>query len=91
MPLAIPPLAASTGHTVGKSTAVRWLDPQVLTANPLSLSVYGDPSQQLEDLIGSIREHGILVPLVVAAGPEQGTWEILSGHRRWACAGAGVG
>ncbi len=86
MPLAIPPLAASTGHTVGKSTVVRWLDPQVLTASPLSLSVYGDPSQQLEDLIGSIREHGILVPLVVAAGPEQGTWEILSGHRRWACA-----
>jgi ParB family chromosome partitioning protein len=86
MSLAIPPVTASTGHTVDKSTAVRWLGPRFLTANPLSLSVYGDPSEQLEDLMGSIQEHGILVPLVVAAGRERGMWEILSGHRRRACA-----
>ena len=79
-----PDAVARTGRTVGNPSTVRWLEPQSLTPNALSISVYGDPSQQLEDLMGSIQEHGILVPLVVAAGPEHG-WEI-SGHRRWACA-----
>jgi len=86
MPLAIPPVAASMGPTIGKPTRVRWLTAQLLRPNALSLSVYGDPSQHLDDLAGSIRENGILVPLVVVTGSEQGTWEILSGHRRWACA-----
>ena len=86
MPLAIPPAAARTVSTTGKPTALRWISPQFLTVNPLSLSVYGDPSQDLDDLVVSIRENGILVPLVVAAGSERGTWEILSGHRRWGCA-----
>ena len=34
----------------------------------------------------SIRDHGILVPLVVAARSEPGTWQVVSGHRRLACA-----
>ena len=86
MPLALPSAVAATGRTAVKPAATRRIAPRLLTANPLSISIYGDPCHQLEDLAGSIRENGILVPLVVAAGPEQGTWEILSGHRRWACA-----
>ncbi len=44
-------------------------------------------SAEIGDLIASVREHGILVPLVVAApGPEPQTWEVISGHRRLACA-----
>src|SRR4051812_39932654 len=88
MPLALPSMAASTDRAAGKPTAVRRLAPDALTPNSFSISIYGDPSGQLEDLLGSIREHGILVPLVVAAGLEPGTWDILSGHRRWACARA---
>jgi ParB-like chromosome segregation protein Spo0J len=86
MPLVIPPVAARIDHSIDESTTVRWIEPRSLTANPLSLSVYGEPSEQLEDLMESVQAHGILVPLVVAAGPERGIWEILSGHRRWACA-----
>ena len=60
--------------------------PERLKPNPFSLSIYGDPSAEIDDLMPSIREHGILVPLVVAPGPKPGTWEVISGHRRLACA-----
>ena len=36
--------------------------------------------------MASIRTHGILVPLVVTPGSQSGTWEVISGHRRLACA-----
>jgi hypothetical protein len=65
------------------------IDPERLRPNPFSVSLYGDPAAEVDDLIASVREHGILVPLVVAApGPEPGTWEVVSGHRRLACARA---
>jgi ParB-like chromosome segregation protein Spo0J len=65
------------------------IGPERLSPNPFSFSLYGDPSAEIDDLMPSIREHGILVPLVVAApGPQPGTWEIVSGHRRLACARA---
>jgi hypothetical protein len=65
------------------------IDPERLGPSPFSVSLYGDPSGEVDDLIASVREHGILVPLVVAApGPEPETWEILSGHCRLACARA---
>ena len=57
-----------------------------LKPNPFSLSIYGDPTAEINDLLPSIRDHGILVPLVVTPGPVQGTWEVISGHRRLVCA-----
>jgi ParB/RepB/Spo0J family partition protein len=65
------------------------IDPEQLRPNPFSLSLYGDPSAEIDDLMPSVREHGILVPLVVATpGPKPETWEVISGHRRLACARA---
>ena len=64
------------------------LPPSRLKPNHFSLSIYGDPTAEIDDLLPSIRDHGILVALVVAPGPEQGTWEVISGHRRLACAQA---
>ena len=64
------------------------LDPSQLTPNLFSVSLYGEPSAEIDDLLPSIREHGILVALVVAPGSKAGTWEVLSGHRRLACARA---
>jgi ParB family transcriptional regulator, chromosome partitioning protein len=56
-----------------------------LFANTFSHSLYGDPDAELDGLIGSICREGILVPLVVSpAGSDQ--WEVISGHRRLACA-----
>jgi ParB family transcriptional regulator, chromosome partitioning protein len=60
--------------------------PSSLKPNRFSLSIYGDPANEIDDLTSSIREHGILVALVVAHGPGPGTWEVISGHRRLACA-----
>jgi hypothetical protein len=59
-----------------------------LKLNSFSLSLYGDPAADLDDLLPSIREHGILVALVVIPEGRLGTWEVISGHRRLACARA---
>ncbi len=57
-----------------------------LRPNSFSLSIYGDPDREIDDLVESIRAHGVLVPLVVAPGSDASGWEVLSGHRRLACA-----
>lgn len=59
-----------------------------LKPNRFSLSIYGDPTAEIDDLLPSIRENGILVPLVVVSREEQASWEVISGHRRLACAQA---
>ncbi|GIW88111.1 MAG: hypothetical protein KatS3mg108_2435 [Isosphaeraceae bacterium] len=55
-----------------------------IRSNPLSIELYGDPETECEDLLDSVAERGILVPLVVT--PEGDGFELLSGHRRLACA-----
>ena len=57
-----------------------------LKPNSFSLSVYGDPAAEIKDLLSSIRENGILVPLVVVPSDDHVSWEVISGHRRLACA-----
>ena len=61
--------------------------PRDLSPNPFSIAIYGDPDAEIGDLIESVRAHGILVPLVVAPRRDDG-WEVVSGHRRLACARA---
>ena len=60
--------------------------PTQLRPSRFSRSIYGDPTDLTDDLLQSIRDHGILVPLVIAGEPEAETWEVISGHRRLACA-----
>jgi ParB-like chromosome segregation protein Spo0J len=62
------------------------VDPRRLRANPLSTSLYGDPSADIDDLRISIQEQGILVPIVLTPSSDTDSWVILSGHRRWVCA-----
>jgi ParB family transcriptional regulator, chromosome partitioning protein len=64
------------------------LPPDRLVPNTFSLSVYGDSDHEIGDLMESIKLHGILVPLVVAPNVESGIWDVISGHRRLACAQA---
>ena len=59
---------------------------RAITINDFSTSIYGEPSREINDLIEGIRKHGILVPLVVHAEAEGEAWELISGHRRLACA-----
>ena len=55
-----------------------------ILSNPFSIAIYGETNCELGDLIEGIRRHGILVPLVVTPSDER--WQVLSGHRRLACA-----
>ena len=77
-------MAATANRLLATRTIA--LHPSQLKANPFSLSLYGETSAGIDDLLASVREHGILVAPVVAPGPKPGTWEVLSGHRRLACA-----
>jgi ParB family transcriptional regulator, chromosome partitioning protein len=62
------------------------IEPTQLNPSGFSRSIYGDPAAEVDDLLPSIRDHGILVPLVIACGTDAGTWQVISGHRRLACA-----
>lgn len=42
--------------------------------------------EELEDLANSIREHGILQPVVVSRQPEAGAYQLIVGERRWRAA-----
>ncbi|MDR3633194.1 MAG: DNA methyltransferase [Isosphaeraceae bacterium] len=64
----------------------RSLPTAALYPSPFSLSLYGDPESEASDLIESVRAQGVLVPLVVT--PHAEGWEVISGHRRLACARA---
>ncbi len=67
------------------SSPIRLLPVRALKANRFSVSLYGDPATETDGLLESIRDRGILVPLVVVREGD-GHYEILSGHRRMACA-----
>jgi len=66
--------------------AVRVIPVAKLRPNPFSLATYGEPAAELDGLIDGIRQLGILVPLVVVRAGDG--WEVISGHRRLACAQA---
>ncbi len=57
-----------------------------LKPNPFSQALYGDPADGRDDLLQSIQDHGVLVPLVITPDEKPKTWELISGHRRHSCA-----
>ena len=68
-------------------TTVSRVDPKLIAPNPLNPRRYFNPAA-LDILQTSIREVGILVPLIVYPDPERpGGFILLDGERRWTCAG----
>ena len=61
---------------------------ELISTNPFSISIYGDPAREIASLIDGIHDHGILVPLVIHSSTQAHSWELISGHRRLACARA---
>ena len=57
-----------------------------ISSNPFSTSIYGDPASEVATLIEGVRQHGVLVPLVIRPDDQPDRWELISGHRRLACA-----
>jgi ParB family transcriptional regulator, chromosome partitioning protein len=84
MPLSVKNQLPTNPHQTDLKTIA--LRPSQIDESHFSRSVYGDQSDKISDLMPSIREQGILVPLAVARGPIGNRWELLSGHRRLACA-----
>lgn len=69
---------ARSNRTVGKILPIDKIQP-----NPDQPRVeIGD----LTDLTASIKEKGVLEPLLVSPGKESGTWMIIAGERRWRAA-----
>ena len=80
------PVARTSQHDSMHRSFERLIDLDELHPSPISIEIYGDCTQAVDDLLVSIRAEGVLVPLVVAERPEQCGWEVISGHRRLACA-----
>lgn len=65
--------------------ADRLLPIELVTANPRNPR-RNFAEADLSDLAQSIREHGIVQPVVVRPSPQAGTFEIIAGERRWRAA-----
>ena len=73
-------LASQSPTTIGRLVSIDQLDP-----NPLQPRVeIGD----LTELISSVKEHGVLEPLLVKPSAIKGRWMIIAGERRWRAATA---
>ena len=73
-------LAGQSLTTIGRLVQIDQLDP-----NPLQPRVeIGD----LSELISSVKEHGVLEPLLVKPSAIKGRWMIIAGERRWRAATA---
>src|SRR5215213_41358 len=73
-------LASQSPTTIGRLIGIDQLDP-----NPLQPRVeLGD----LTELISSVKEHGVLEPLLVKPSAIKGRWMIIAGERRWRAATA---
>lgn len=71
-----------------RGPAVRQVPLDLLEPNPFQPRSSIDPGA-LEELTQSIRQHGILQPLLVRPNPEAGgRYQIVAGERRWRAAGA---
>lgn len=81
-----PPAPSPAAVLDATASPTRWLPADTIHQNPFSIEIYGDPADEIADLLPSIAEQGILVPLVVVAEPDG--WQLISGHRRLACARA---
>src|SRR5690606_24661479 len=65
--------------------AVRWLSPAAIEANPYQPRRNFSP-QEMEELAQSIREHGVLQPIIVRPLPEPRdgiAYQLVAGERRW--------
>jgi len=66
-----------------QTQSVILLDVNILQPNPLQPRGYFD-DRSLKDLVDSIKQHGVLEPLVVAHTPAG--YQIIAGERRWRAA-----
>jgi len=61
-----------------------------LTPSPVQVRAPFDPESREEDggLVESVRQDGVIQPLLVVLGAGGGSYQLIDGHRRWAAARA---
>ena len=72
-----------TGNSVG--AVYRELPVTQIMPNPHQPRTVFE-EEALEELVHSIREFGLMQPIVVRRAPDDGGWEIIMGERRWRAA-----
>ncbi|PIQ67252.1 hypothetical protein CO173_01110 [Candidatus Uhrbacteria bacterium CG_4_9_14_3_um_filter_41_35] len=80
IPQKIAPEPNTEADVIVKSSGITEIDPALIVANPHQPRSYFSPSS-LEDLLGSIKEHGIMQPLTVTEVGD-GRYELIAGERR---------
>src|SRR5687768_11028786 len=77
-------LGRGLGALLPSGSGLTDVDVDAIVRNPRQPRQHVDPAK-LEELASSIREHGVLQPLVVREVPGAGTrrFELIAGERRW--------
>lgn len=78
----IPTSAATPSTNGGEEGAFREVGVDDITPNPYQPRTRMN-REQLDDLAESIRTHGLMQPLVVAANQAGDGWTLIAGERRW--------
>lgn len=84
IPPKIAPEPGTEAAEVIKHSVESEIPVESIVANPHQPRVHFSPSD-LEDLLQSVKEHGILQPLLVTR-KEDGNYELIAGERRFRCA-----
>ena len=75
-------LGRGLGALIPRSTSgLREVPVEAVRPNPSQPRTHIDPDE-LEELAQSIREHGVLQPVLVSEQPD-GTYQLITGERRW--------
>lgn len=73
------------GESSPEGTGILYIAVNSIEANPRQPRVALDP-EELASLSASIREHGVLQPLIVMPGDQPGVYVLIAGERRWRAA-----
>lgn len=78
----IPTGPAETPMAGGDDSSLLQVDVDAIQANPYQPRLHMN-EEQLEELAGSIRTHGLMQPLVVSEADSAGRYTLIAGERRW--------
>jgi len=79
------PPVVGAGRLMAADRAIRNLDPSRIKPGRWQSRKHFD-HDALEELAASIREHGLLQPVIVRHDPSDGMYELIAGERRWRAA-----
>ena len=74
--------ASSPGETSSDAAGVMQVDINQITPNPHQPRTHFD-EDALKDLAASIKEHGVIQPLILTKGDQPDQYYLIAGERRW--------